>query len=80
MAHGSTGFSRMLKRLDFVEKSNKKYKETTDKKKLEEFFEEKDMKIVYLGREGITTERVSTMQLYPNWNLRTSSFEERGID
>jgi len=38
------------------------------------------MKIVYLGRERISTKRVPTIQLYPNWNLRTSSFEKKGTD
>ena len=33
MAHGSKGFSLTLKGLDFVEKSNKKYKVTADKKR-----------------------------------------------
>jgi len=40
MAHSSTGFSRTLKRIDFLKKYNKKYKATADKKKREEFFEE----------------------------------------
>ena len=66
MTHDSTRFSRTSKEIDFVEKSNKKYKATTDKKKLGEFFEKEDMKIVYLGRERISTERVSTRKLYPN--------------
>jgi len=48
-------------------------------KKQEEIFKEEDMKIVHLGRR-ISTERFSPMQLYPNWNLRASSFEERVID
>ena len=33
IAHGSTGFSHSLKGIDFVEKSNKKYKASTDKKR-----------------------------------------------
>jgi len=32
MAHSLTRFPRMLKEIDFVEKSNKKYKTTVDKK------------------------------------------------
>ena len=38
MTHVSTGFSPTLKEIDFVEKSNKKYKKTADKKRREEFF------------------------------------------
>ena len=45
--------SSYLKEIDFVEKSNKKYKATADKKRREEFFEKEDMKIVYLGRENL---------------------------
>jgi len=33
MVHGSTGFLRTQKRVDFVEKSNKKYKTAADNKK-----------------------------------------------
>ena len=56
----------MLKRIDFMEKSNKKYKAIADKKRRVEFFEEEDMTVVYLGREIISTKRVPIMQLYPN--------------
>ena len=35
------GLPRVQKRIDFVEKSNKKYKTTADKKRREKLFEEK---------------------------------------
>jgi len=60
MTHGSTGFSHTLKGIDFMEKSNKKHKVITDKKRRVKFFEEEDMKIVYLRRERIPTKRVPT--------------------
>jgi len=66
MDHGSTRFPRTLKEIDFVEKSNKKYKTTSDKKRREEFFEEENMKIVYLRRERIPTKRVPIEQLNPD--------------
>ena len=65
------------KGINFVKKSNKKYKKIADKKKREKLFEKEDMMMVYLSGKIIPTERVPTKQLYPNWNSRTSSFEER---
>jgi len=59
--HGLIRFSRTLKRIDFVEISDKIYKTTTDKKWQEELFEEEDMKIVYLGSERISIKRVPTI-------------------
>ena len=53
MAHDSTGFPSTLKGIDFVKKFIKKYKTITDNKRCEEFFEEEDMKIVYLERENL---------------------------
>ena len=47
-----------------IEKSNKKYKITADKKRREKLFEEEDMMMVYLSREIIPSERVPTEQLY----------------
>ena len=63
-----------------MEKSNKKYKAAADKKRGEKLFKEEDMMMVYLRREKILVERVPTEQPYPDWNSRTSSFEERGTD
>ena len=37
------------------DKSNKKYKAITDRKRQEKLFEEKDMMMVYLRRERIST-------------------------
>jgi len=47
MARGLTKFSLTLKGVDFVKKSNKKYKASADKKRREKFFEKEDMKIVW---------------------------------
>jgi len=55
---------RTQKRVDFLEKSNDKYKAAADKKKREKLFEEADMIKVYLKRERISYERVTTEQLY----------------
>ena len=63
-----------------MEKTNKKYKTVVDKKRREKIFEEGDMVMVYLRRERILAEIVPTENLYPDWNSRTSSFEEGGID
>ena len=63
-----------------MKKSNKKYKVAADKKRRDKLFEEEDMMIVYLRRERISAERVSFKQLYPDWNSKTSSFEEGGTD
>ena len=41
------GFSYTQKEVDFVEKSNKKYKTTADKKRREKLFEEEDMIMMY---------------------------------
>ena len=60
------GLSRTHKRINFVEKFKKKYKTAVDKKRREKLFEEEDMMKVYLMRERILAERVSTEQLYPN--------------
>jgi len=38
-----------------VEKFNKKYKVTADKKRREKLFEEEDTMIIYLRREKIST-------------------------
>jgi len=78
MAHDSTRFFSYAEVVDFVEKSNKD--KAVSNKKRRETFEKEDMKIMYLGREIISIERVPTMQLYPNWSSRTSSFEESGTD
>ena len=63
-----------------IEKTNKMYKTTAEKKRREKFFEEEDMMMVYLRRERIPTKSVPTEQLNPDWNLRTSFFEEGGTD
>jgi len=55
MDHGSARFPRTLKDIDFVEKSNKKYKEYADKKWLEKLLEEGDMMMIYLRKEKIPT-------------------------
>ena len=55
MDHGSTGFPRKLKRIDFVENSNKKYKTAADKKRQEKLFEEEDVMMIYLRKERIPT-------------------------
>jgi len=60
------GLPRVQKRIDFVEKSNKKYKTTADKKRREKLYEEEDMMKVYLRRERTLVERVPTEQLYPD--------------
>jgi len=51
--HSSTGFSCTQNEIDFVEKSNKKYKVSTDKKKREKLFKEENMMMVYLRRENL---------------------------
>ena len=63
-----------------IEKANKKYKATTDKKRREKHFEKDNMMTIYLCREIIPAVRVPTKQLHPDKNSRTSSFEERGTD
>ena len=63
-----------------IEKTNKKYKATADKKRREKLFEKEDIMIMYLRRERISTKRIPTEQLNPDWNSRTSFFEERGTD
>ena len=62
-----------------IEKINKKYKMTADKKRREKLFDEEDMIMVYLRRENPNL-KSPTKQLYPDRNSRTSSFEERGTD
>ena len=62
-----------------MEKSNKKYNATADKKRKEKLFEEEDM-MMHLSREIIPAERVPTEQIYQDWNSRMSSFEEGGTD
>jgi len=49
-----------------IEKTNKKYKATTDKKRREKLFKKEDMMMVYLKRERIPTERVPIEQLNPD--------------
>ena len=48
------GLPRKQKRVDFVEKSNKKYKALADKQRREKFFEEEDMMNVYSRRENVS--------------------------
>jgi len=47
MDHGSARFPRTLEDIDFVKKSNKKYKESADKKRLEKLLEEEDMVMIF---------------------------------
>ena len=49
-----------------IEKTNKKYKASTNKKRRQKLFEEEDMMMVYLGGERILAKRVPTEQLNPN--------------
>jgi len=63
-----------------IEKTNKKYKSTTEKKRREKLFKEEDMMMVYLRKERIPTKRVTTKQLYHDRNSRISSFGEGGTD
>ena len=55
MDHGSTGFSRMLKEIDLVVKSNKKYKAVDDKKRREKLIKDEDVMMVFLRRERFST-------------------------
>ena len=48
------GLPRMQKRLDFVEKSNKKYKITANKKRREDLLEEEDMMKLYWRRKYLS--------------------------
>jgi len=63
-----------------IEKTYKKYKTTTDKKRREKLFEKEDMMTIYLSREIIPAIRVPAKQLHPDKNSRMSSFEERGTN
>ena len=58
------GLPRTQKRVDFVKKSNKKYKVVADKKRQEKLFEEEVMMMAYLSKEIISAERVPIKQLY----------------
>ena len=51
---------RTQKRVNFVEKYNKKCKAAGDKKRRENFFKKEDKIMVYLSRKIIPGERVST--------------------
>ena len=60
-----------------LEKINAKYKVTADKKRREILFEERDMVLSKMFNMADLYEHHPTKQLYPDYNLRTSSFEER---
>ena len=63
-----------------LEKINVKNKAAADKKRQEKLFEKKNMTLFKIFNVADLYEYHSTEQLYPDYNSRTSSFDERGID
>jgi len=63
-----------------LEKFNVRYKAAADKKRQEKLFEKREMTLSKTFNMADLYEHHPTEQLYPYYNSRTSSFEERGID
>ena len=59
-----------------LKKINAKYKAVTDKKRQEKLFEKRDMAMSKIF--NVADLYHPTMQLYLDYNLRMSSFEEKG--